>query len=645
MHAYAQGPRYALKLDGYDDYVELSTSDRGVSQNITVEAWIKTSSTKYHWVLGKYDRYNESGYHLIIKYGKAAFAGRDGSGNYRNSGYSTTNVNDNNWHHLAGICNNGIWQIYVDGVLQNQLATGYTNTDLKSNAMMAIGKDYLADNENYNGQVEEIKVWKRALSAEEIRQGMCQFAKPTSTDLVVYLKFDEGAGSVVKDHSSIGISGTFRNMNPATAWTTSGAPIGDKSTYIYTNNWQGKKVELDGSNSVFAASGLNNTTQGFHIYHTSSAPNAVAGISDPSQVKEYYGIFKVGDEGNEYKLALTQKEASCTSTLYNRLDNASLPWIPIADTAQAAVLKYTASQNYGEFAATSQGIGAVVITGPATLCTGSQATLSIPAADGQIVWSNGATGKSIPITTGGRYSVSVTAGGCTSAGFIDVAEAAPAVVNLGEDKVVCAGEVLTLTVPAGMAAYKWSTGATSPTISATAAGTYWVEVTNTAGCVSRDEMTLTVRPEPDINLPAQVAVCYGQPVEIGTAVAGAAYKWSSGQTTATIRVGTPGIYEVVYTLNGCSYSKAVEVIADECPEIPNIITPNGDGKNDTFVVLGVEPGTLSIEIMNRWGKPVYQHGHYDNNWSAAGMAAGVYYYQLTSSRTDKVYKGWLEVLR
>jgi len=222
---------------------------------------------------------------------------------------------------------------------------------------------------------------------------------------------------------------------------------------------------------------------------------------------------------------------------------------------------------------------------------------------------------------------------------------APAVVDLGGDKAICASELLTLSAPAGMAAYKWSTGATSPIISATAAGTYWVEVTNAAGCVSRDEMMLTVKPEPDMNLPAQVAVCYGQPVEIGTEVAGAAYKWSSGQTTATIRVSTPGNYEVVYTFNGCSYSKAVEVIADECPGIPNIITPNGDGKNDTFVVQGVEPGTLSIEIMSRWGKSVYQNIHYDNNWSAANMATGIYYYQLTSSRTHKVYKGWLEVIR
>jgi len=852
MQTYAQGPRNSIKLDGYDDYVELSTSNRGVIKSITVEAWIKTGSAKYHWVLGKYDRYNESGYHLIIKNGKAAFAGRDGSGNYRNSGYSSTYVNDNNWHHLAGICNNGTWLIYVDGVVESHLATGYPNTDLKSNAMMAIGKDYLANNENYIGQVDEIKVWKRALSAEEIRQGMCQFAKPASPDLIVYLKFDEGAGSTVKDYSLSNISGSFRNINPATAWTISGAPVGDKSTYLYTSNWQGKKVELSGDNSTFAAYGLSNTTQGFQIYYTSSAPNSTIEIENPGQVNDYYGIFKVGGEGSSYTTQYDEINTSCFNKLYRRPDNTAEAWEKVAEALQIDPLTYINSEAQSEYALGSSSVGTVEIissgnfctgsnttlsvntnasvlwntgetskiitvtkageysvtveengctytnkiiikeiappavnlgpdrvlctgetarlqapvgpytyrwsngettpaintstsgdywvqvtnsdgcstvdalnikvnpkpvislpatidlcpgestilsasvptaqyvwstgeitetvsvsapgnywvdvtlnnctyhyqtrvvtkaisppdiSGPVTLCTGSQATLSIEAPTGQIVWSNGATGKSIQITKGGKYSVSVTNSGCILMDFIEVQEVAPDLINLGGDQTICAGEVLILTAPAGMAAYQWSTGATSPFISVTVAGTYWVEVTNAAGCVSRDEMTLTVTPEPDINLSAQITACFGQIVEIGAAVADASYRWNTGQTTATIRVSTAGIYEVAYTLNGCTYTKAVEVIADECPTIPNIITPNSDGKNDTFVVQGVEPGTLTIEIFSRWGKSIYQSARYGNNWSAADAPTGTYYYQFTSRRTGKVYKGWLEVMR
>ncbi|MFT2008777.1 LamG-like jellyroll fold domain-containing protein [Pontibacter sp. 13R65] len=67
----------------------------------------------------------EHGYHLIIQNGKAAFNGSDGVGIYRESGYSQKSINDNNWHHLAGVCNNGTWQIYVDGVFESELITGY----------------------------------------------------------------------------------------------------------------------------------------------------------------------------------------------------------------------------------------------------------------------------------------------------------------------------------------------------------------------------------------------------------------------------------------------------------------------------------------------------------------------------------------
>jgi gliding motility-associated-like protein len=49
------------------------------------------------------------------------------------------------------------------------------------------------------------------------------------------------------------------------------------------------------------------------------------------------------------------------------------------------------------------------------------------------------------------------------------------------------------------------------------------------------------------------------------------------------------------------------------PNIPNIITPNGDGKNDVFKILGLEQGTKLI-IMDRWGKVFYETDNYDNSW-------------------------------
>ncbi|MFT2008778.1 hypothetical protein ACMA1I_08905 [Pontibacter sp. 13R65] len=57
FYSSAQGPGNALRLDGIDDFVEFSTNDRGVTHSVTVEAWVKNTSYKYHWVVGKYDRW------------------------------------------------------------------------------------------------------------------------------------------------------------------------------------------------------------------------------------------------------------------------------------------------------------------------------------------------------------------------------------------------------------------------------------------------------------------------------------------------------------------------------------------------------------------------------------------------------------
>lgn len=65
-------------------------------------------------------------------------------------------------------------------------------------------------------------------------------------------------------------------------------------------------------------------------------------------------------------------------------------------------------------------------------------------------------------------------------------------------------------------------------------------------------------------------------------------------------------------------------------KIPNVITPNGDGKNDVLKIEGIElykENTLSI--FNRWGNEVYRSpGGYTNNWSGEGLSEGTYYYVL-----------------
>ncbi|MEJ5055186.1 T9SS type B sorting domain-containing protein [Sphingobacterium sp. MYb382] len=78
--------------------------------------------------------------------------------------------------------------------------------------------------------------------------------------------------------------------------------------------------------------------------------------------------------------------------------------------------------------------------------------------------------------------------------------------------------------------------------------------------------------------------------------------------------------------------------------IPNVFTPNGDGNNDNFVIIGIEGfDRVGITIVNRWGNEVYRNENYDNTWNGRGLNEGTYYYIITTHKGGKseVIKGWV----
>lgn len=83
--------------------------------------------------------------------------------------------------------------------------------------------------------------------------------------------------------------------------------------------------------------------------------------------------------------------------------------------------------------------------------------------------------------------------------------------------------------------------------------------------------------------------------------------------------------------------------------IPNVFTPNGDGKNDVFEIPGLENySNNQLTVMNRWGAAVYDKKSYQNDWDGHGLNEGTYFYLLkvqTSSGKWDVYKGYVTLIR
>lgn len=82
--------------------------------------------------------------------------------------------------------------------------------------------------------------------------------------------------------------------------------------------------------------------------------------------------------------------------------------------------------------------------------------------------------------------------------------------------------------------------------------------------------------------------------------------------------------------------------------IPNVFTPNNDGRNDTFIIpnLSFYPDN-EITIFNRWGNVVYRKQYYKNDWAAPGLNEGTYFYilKVNSNNKSDIYKGYITLLR
>jgi hypothetical protein len=96
----------------------------------------------------------------------------------------------------------------------------------------------------------------------------------------------------------------------------------------------------------------------------------------------------------------------------------------------------------------------------------------------------------------GTYTVSTNTlvDGIPSAsdvGIFDVIIVNP--VNLGNDTTICDTSSLVLDVTTAIASYEWQDGSTGATFTIVTTGVYWVEVTDSNGCVSADSITVTVQ--------------------------------------------------------------------------------------------------------------------------------------------------------
>jgi gliding motility-associated-like protein len=255
-----------------------------------------------------------------------------------------------------------------------------------------------------------------------------------------------------------------------------------------------------------------------------------------------------------------------------------------------------------------------------TIC-GNSSTLeaNIPEA-GNGVWINLSTSATLSDSLNNESAVSdlsaganefvwlITNGSCTSSDTVQIVSFVPSVLNAGADTTFCAQQTeFTPQIELeGIADINWS-------------------LISGAGSFSNDTVV--------------------NPLITGLAIG----------TNSFLVTATNGACAVSDTLN----IVLLDALSSECSEkdvfIPEGFSPDGDGRNDQFVVYFTQGRTVNLEVYNRWGNLVYKNDNYLNDWNGVAnrgtilygeeLPEGTYFYLIKIEGEDETRKGYLTLWR
>ena len=162
----------ALNFDGSDDYVRRATLSGTPQSTMTISAWIKTGGTSLAYIVQNNrspTSYQNEFIFMMGADGTITFWDYATSAyGFATTQYSTRTVNNNTWKHVAFVKNGTSGRYYIDGVADAS-PTAAADVTYGSNDFV-IGKNYRDNNAFFNGLIDEVRVYNRALSPDEVKR-------------------------------------------------------------------------------------------------------------------------------------------------------------------------------------------------------------------------------------------------------------------------------------------------------------------------------------------------------------------------------------------------------------------------------------------------------------------------------------------
>jgi len=285
-----------------------------------------------------------------------------------------------------------------------------------------------------------------------------------------------------------------------------------------------------------------------------------------------------------------------------------------------------------------------------TICPGDSAKLFALTGTSPFRWSTSQTADTIYVKTANQYIASVSDSHCSNADTIVVNLFPKPPVGFTSDMYFCKGTPMVL--DAGVEKfYMWSTTETTQTITVPTTGNYYVYIQDMHDCLSHNTIDVHQWEVPEIaNLDTIPDKCLFITASNGTPP----YLYSINSVDFQ---SSPAFYSVfqgkylvtIKDANGCTANQSLSVY-DDIIIIPPFFSPNGDGKNDTWVIFGIESFPNSeIQIFDRFGKLLASFKGAEKSWDGTYLNKPLppddYWYIIDLKTKTKPFTGHVTLVK
>ncbi len=212
----------SIHFDGIDDYIYIGNDIVfDITQQITIEAWVKYDSLQYNdatRIIDKLDNKQRRGYMFGLSGGYLFMKLYAPNGDlYYLSGNKS--IRDNRWHHVAGTYDGKKQILFIDGKIdRSDIISGPNLLISKITYPLCIGSNHM-DTTGFpiHGGIDEVRIWRIARDSSLLRKYKDSCLQGNESGLIGYWRFNENRDTITNDKTGNKNNGMLKN---GAAWSS-----------------------------------------------------------------------------------------------------------------------------------------------------------------------------------------------------------------------------------------------------------------------------------------------------------------------------------------------------------------------------------------------------------------------------------------